>query len=80
MLIADEFSSANLLWAGNTLTTNGVSRSRQLTGVVISRDAGGARAGPTAAHRHPGLRACADVGHGYAAQTPIGLLAPAGPG
>jgi hypothetical protein len=39
VLIADEFSSANLLWAGNMLTTNGVSRSRQLTGVVISRDA-----------------------------------------
>ena len=35
--IADETSSANLRWAGNTLTTNGVSRSRQLTVVAISR-------------------------------------------
>jgi predicted Zn-dependent protease len=43
--IADETSSANLRWAGNTLTTNGVSRSRQLTVVAISRDARGARAG-----------------------------------
>src|SRR6185437_6943425 len=45
VVIADETSSANLRWAGNTLTTNGVSRSRQLTVVAISRDAGGARAG-----------------------------------
>ncbi|HEV8276008.1 MAG TPA: metallopeptidase TldD-related protein [Streptosporangiaceae bacterium] len=45
VVIADETSSANLRWAGNTLTTNGVSRSRQLTVVAISRDARGARAG-----------------------------------
>jgi len=45
VVIADETSSANLRWAGNTLTTNGVSHSRQLTVVAISRDAGGARAG-----------------------------------
>ncbi|HYB89394.1 MAG TPA: metallopeptidase TldD-related protein [Streptosporangiaceae bacterium] len=45
VVIADETSSANLRWAGNTLTTNGVSRSRQLTVIAISRDAGGARAG-----------------------------------
>jgi predicted Zn-dependent protease len=45
VVIADETSSANLRWAGNTLTTNGVSRTRQLTVVAISRDAQGARAG-----------------------------------
>jgi predicted Zn-dependent protease len=45
VVIADETSSANLRWAGNTLTTNGVSRSRQLTVIAISRDGDGARAG-----------------------------------
>jgi predicted Zn-dependent protease len=45
VVIADETSSANLRWAGNTLTTNGVSRSRQLTVVAISGDGSGARAG-----------------------------------
>src|ERR1019366_1852778 len=44
IVIAEETSTANLRWAGNTLTTNGVSRSRQLT--VIDRRAGqGASAG-----------------------------------
>jgi len=37
VVIADETSSANLRWAGNTLTTNGVSRSRQLTVIAIER-------------------------------------------
>jgi predicted Zn-dependent protease len=37
IVIADENSTANLRWAGNTLTTNGVSRSRQLTVIAISR-------------------------------------------
>ena len=45
VVIADETSSANLRWAGNTLTTNGVSRSRQLTVVAISRDGRDVRAG-----------------------------------
>ncbi len=45
VVILDESSSANLRWAGNTLTTNGVSRSRQLTVVAISRGTDGARAG-----------------------------------
>jgi predicted Zn-dependent protease len=40
VVIADESSSANLRWAGNTLTTNGVSRSRQLTVIAISAAAG----------------------------------------
>ena len=38
-------SSANLRWARNTLTTNGVSASRRLTVIAISRGAGGTRAG-----------------------------------
>jgi hypothetical protein len=37
VVIADETSSANLRWAGNTLTTNARARSRQLTVVAISR-------------------------------------------
>jgi predicted Zn-dependent protease len=45
VVIADETSSANLRWAGNTLTTNGVSRSRQLTVVAISRHGQDVRAG-----------------------------------
>ena len=45
VVIADETSSANLRWAGNTLTTNGVSRSRQLTVIAISRDGTAAAAG-----------------------------------
>jgi predicted Zn-dependent protease len=35
VVIAEETSSANLRWAGNTLTTNGVSRSRQLTVIAV---------------------------------------------
>jgi predicted Zn-dependent protease len=45
IVIADETSAANLRWAGNTLTTNGVARSRQLTVIAISRDGEQARAG-----------------------------------
>jgi predicted Zn-dependent protease len=45
VVIAEETSSANLRWAGNTLTTNGVSRSRQLTVIAIERRAEGATVG-----------------------------------
>ena len=45
VVLADETSSANLRWAGNTLTTNGVARSRQLTVIAISRGQDGTRAG-----------------------------------
>jgi predicted Zn-dependent protease len=45
VVIAEETSTANLRWAGNTLTTNGVSRSRQLTVIAIDRRADGAAAG-----------------------------------
>jgi predicted Zn-dependent protease len=46
IVIAEETSTANLRWAGNTLTTNGVSASRQVTVIAIDRRAGqGASAG-----------------------------------
>ena len=45
VVIAEETSGANLRWAGNTLTTNGVSRSRQLTVIAIDKRAEGASAG-----------------------------------
>ena len=47
VVIAEETSTANLRWAGNTLTTNGVAASRQLT--VIAIDRRGAGNGPSAA-------------------------------
>jgi predicted Zn-dependent protease len=45
VVIAEETSSANLRWAGNTLTTNGVSRTRQLTVIAITRRGDDAAAG-----------------------------------
>ena len=45
VVIAEESSEANLRWAGNTLTTNGVSSSRRLTVIAIVRDGAAARAG-----------------------------------
>jgi predicted Zn-dependent protease len=45
VVIADETATANLRWAANSLTTNGVSRSRQLTVIAINRDGGGAKVG-----------------------------------
>jgi predicted Zn-dependent protease len=45
VVIAEETSSANLRWAGNTLTTNGISRSRRLTVIAISRGGEQARVG-----------------------------------
>lgn len=36
VVIAEESSSANLRWANNTLTTNGVTRSRQLTVAAVT--------------------------------------------
>ena len=41
VVISEETSTANLRWAGNTLTTNGVSRSRQLTVIAVDRRADG---------------------------------------
>ena len=45
VVIAEETSNANLRWAGNTLTTNGVAGSRQLTVIAIDRRGDGAAAG-----------------------------------
>ena len=39
--IADEHSTVNLRWAGNTLTTNGVASTRSLTIIAIDRRADG---------------------------------------
>jgi len=36
VVIADEYSTANLRWAGNTLTTNGVASSRALTVIALT--------------------------------------------
>ena len=41
----DETSSANLRWAGNTLTTNGVMRGRSLTVIAVVDGAEGAASG-----------------------------------
>jgi predicted Zn-dependent protease len=45
VVLADDTSTANLRWAGNTLTTNGVARSRQLTVIAISRRPAGTSVG-----------------------------------
>jgi predicted Zn-dependent protease len=45
VVLAEETSTANLRWAGNTLTTNGVASSRRLTVIAIERGADGVRAG-----------------------------------
>jgi predicted Zn-dependent protease len=37
VVLADESSTANLRWAGNTLTTNGVASTRSLTVIAIDR-------------------------------------------
>ena len=41
IVIADESSTANLRWAGNTLTTNGVATSRSLTVIAVDWRADG---------------------------------------
>jgi predicted Zn-dependent protease len=45
VVIADEESSANLRWAGNALTTNGVTRSRRLTVIATLDGAEGTASG-----------------------------------
>src|SRR5256884_4169492 len=42
VVIAEETSTANLRWAGNTLTTNGVAGSPQLTIIALHRRGEGA--------------------------------------
>jgi predicted Zn-dependent protease len=85
VVIADETSSANLRWAGNSLTTNGVSRSRQLTVIAISRSGESATAGVVS---RAGVRAgqiaglVAEAEHAAAQASPAEdaapLLGPAG--
>ena len=41
VVVADESSTANLRWARNTLTTNGVASTRSLTVISVDRRAGG---------------------------------------
>ncbi|RAY13955.1 TldD/PmbA family protein [Actinomadura craniellae] len=45
VVIAEETHTANLRWAGNTLTTNGVTRSRRLTVIALRRAGEGMAAG-----------------------------------
>ncbi|MFG2001312.1 metallopeptidase TldD-related protein [Spirillospora sp. NPDC048911] len=45
VVIADESSTANLRWAGNTLTTNGVTRSNRLTVIAMRGTGGGVATG-----------------------------------
>ncbi|MFC9490601.1 TldD/PmbA family protein, partial [Streptomyces hydrogenans] len=45
VVIADEESSANLRWAGNALTTNGVTRGRTLTVIATVDGAEGTASG-----------------------------------
>jgi predicted Zn-dependent protease len=45
IVLADETSEANLRWAGNTLTTNGVTRGRRLTVIATVDGAEGTAAG-----------------------------------
>ncbi|MFH8803132.1 metallopeptidase TldD-related protein [Streptomyces sp. NPDC017936] len=70
VVIADEQSTANLRWAGNALTTNGVTRSRTLT-VIATVDgkegtASGvvSRAAVTADELEPLVRAAEAAAHG----------------
>ncbi|WP_336322122.1 TldD/PmbA family protein [Streptomyces lavendofoliae] len=63
VVIADEHSSANLRWAGNALTTNGVTRGRTLTVIATVDGAEGtasgvvSRSAVTAAELEPLVRA-----------------------
>ncbi|MBW8483361.1 metallopeptidase TldD-related protein [Actinomadura parmotrematis] len=45
IVIADESGTANLRWAGNTLTTNGVTRGNRLTVIALRKVPGGVATG-----------------------------------
>lgn len=70
VVIADEESSANLRWAGNALTTNGVTRGRTLTVIATFDGAEGAASGVvsrsavTAADLEPLVRAAEAAARG----------------
>lgn len=56
IVIVTDTAEATLRWAGNSMTTNGVSTSRTTTVISIDRDAHGARVGAlTSAEVDPGL-------------------------
>jgi len=70
VVIADEDSSANLRWAGNALTTNGVTRGRRLT-VIATVDGGQgtasgvvSRSAVTADELEPLVRAAEEAARG----------------
>ncbi|MFI6683305.1 metallopeptidase TldD-related protein [Streptomyces sp. NPDC050485] len=70
VVIADEHSSANLRWAGNALTTNGVTRGRTLTVIATVDGAEGtasgvvSRSAVTAADLEPLVRAAEAAARG----------------
>ncbi|MFE4859697.1 metallopeptidase TldD-related protein [Streptomyces sp. NPDC056670] len=70
VVIADEHSSANLRWAGNALTTNGVTRGRTLTVIATVDGAQGtasgvvSRSAVTAADLEPLVRAAEAAARG----------------
>ncbi|MET9425016.1 metallopeptidase TldD-related protein [Streptomyces sp. NPDC006540] len=70
VVIADEESSANLRWAGNTLTTNGVTRGRTLTVIATVDGSEGtasgvvSRSAVTAADLEPLVRAAEAAARG----------------
>jgi predicted Zn-dependent protease len=85
VIIAEETSTANLRWAGNTLTTNGVSSTRQLTVIAVNRRADGtssagvvSRAGVTADQVEDVVRAAETAAAQGAPAEDAGELAGAG--
>ena len=60
VVIAEETSEANLRWAGNTLTTNGVTRGRRLT-VIATVDGAEGTASGVVSRSNVGLDALEDV-------------------
>ncbi|MFJ3929536.1 MULTISPECIES: metallopeptidase TldD-related protein [unclassified Streptomyces] len=70
VVIADEHSSANLRWAGNALTTNGVTRGRTLTVIATVDGAEGtasgvvSRSAVTAQDLEPLVRAAEEAARG----------------
>jgi predicted Zn-dependent protease len=72
VVIADEHSTANLRWAGNVLTTNGVTRGRTLTVLATVDGAQGtssgvvSRSAVTADDLEPLVRAAEDAARGAA--------------
>ncbi|MCQ6556688.1 metallopeptidase TldD-related protein [Streptomyces sp. C10-9-1] len=70
VVIADEHSSANLRWAGNALTTNGVTRGRTLTVIATVDGAEGtasgvvSRSAVTAQELEPLVRAAEEAARG----------------